>query len=288
MVYTHPKSGVKKSLLEVDYEARALYALSKTTTFQIYKNIIISMWLLSMLFELKDITIVFTWVLRFPSASDVDEAVKAEEDEEGNTKYIIQGIESGHRIMVGAMNLCRFLLTMVLLITGVSFLLKSTDYIGLLMDAVSLVFIVEISMILYGQILRPEIRDQCEGLEPMTVAMYGIDSLNRRPAVVDIICLVTVGICSVILMYQWTLTAVNPVYDALSCACLSEGEACHEYHRFSYDFWFKYWKEDVPNVFKAVAELKAGAGAALVDMGKRTFNPLPGNLLKHGSLHTGM
>jgi hypothetical protein len=288
-VYTHPKSGVKKSLLEVDYEARQLYALSKTTIFQVYKNIIISLWLLAMLFELKDITIVFTWVLRFPAAAEFGEdAVKAEEDEDGNTTYTIQGITQGHRIAVGLMNLCRFFLTMVLLITGVSFLLKSTDYIGLLMDAVALVFIVEIAIILYGQILRPEIREQSEGLTPMTVAMYGIDSLNRRPALVDLICLIVIGIVSVIVVYQWTETAVNPVYDALSCACLSEGEACYEYHRFSYDFWYKYWKEDVPNVFKAVAELKAGAGAALMDMGKRSFNPLPGNLLKQGLHATGM
>merc|ERR1719388_117175 len=90
------------------------------------------------------------------------------------------------------MNLCRFLLTMVLLVVGVSFLLKATDYIGLLMDAVALVFIVEIAMILYGQVLRSEIRDQTESLDPMIVPMYGIDYLNRRPAIVDIIQLVSI------------------------------------------------------------------------------------------------
>jgi len=285
-VYTHPKSGVKKSLLAVDYEARELYALSKTTLFQVYKNVIISLWLLAMLFELKDITIVFTWVLRFPGAAEFGEdAVKSEEDEEGNVTYTIQGIQSGHRMMVGLMNLCRFILTMVLTVTGCSFLLKSTDYVGLLMDAVALVFIVEIAIILYGQVLRPEIREQAEGLSPMTVKMYGIDALNRRPALVDFICLVTIGITSVIIMNYWTTTAVNPVYDSLSCACLSEGEACHEYHKFSYDFWFQYWKEDVPAVFKAVDELKKGAGGgdSFAEIGKG--NPLPGTLLSKGLQH---
>jgi len=285
-VYTHPKSGMKKSLLEVDYEARELYALSKTTIFIVYKNVIISLWLLAMLFELKDITIVFTWVLRFPGAEEFGEdAVKSEEDEEGNVTYTIQGIQSGHRMMVGLMNLCRFILTMVLTVTGCSFLLKSTDYVGLLMDAVALVFIVEIAIILYGQVLRPEIREQAEALSPMTVKMYGIDSLNRRPALVDFICLVTIGITSVIIMNYWTTTAVNPVYDSLSCACLSEGEACHEYHKFSYDFWFRYWKEDVPAVFKAVDELKKGAGGgdSFAEIGKG--NPLPSTLLSKGLQH---
>lgn len=262
-VYENPGNGVTKSLLAVDYSARKKYALSKTTTFKVYKAIIISLWLLAMLFELKDITIVATWVMRFPDSKDFEEGedVKEETDESGETKYIIQGITSTHRMMVGLMTLCRLALTVVLLVVGVSFLLKQTGYIGLLMDAVALVFIVEIANILYTQVLRADVRDQCEGLEPMTVPMYGIDDLNKRPALVDFICLVCIAIATIVVMWQWNESAVEPIYDALSCACLSEGEKCHEANKFDYDFWYKYWKEDVPNVFKQVDALKKGAGA---------------------------
>jgi len=284
-VYTHPKSGMQKSLLEVNYAAPKKYARSKTLVFQIYKTIIVGMWMLAMLFELKDITIVFTWVLRFPSAEEFgDEHIKEEKDDNGDvTSYTIQGIHSTHRIMVALMTVGRFALTMVLLYIGVSFLLKATDYIGLLMDAVALVFVVEIANILYNQVLRAEIREQAEGLTPMTVKMYGIDSLNRRPALVDLICLICVILATIAVLYNWTVTAVEPVYDALSCACLSEGEKCHEAHMFSYDFWWKYWKEDVPAIFKAVDELKSGAASSFADIGKR--NPLPSNLLSHHRLH---
>jgi hypothetical protein len=280
-VYENPGNGVQKSLLEVDYEARKKYALSKTMVFKVYKCIIISLWLLAMLFELKDVTIVTTWVIRFPDAAEFGEdAVKEETDEDGNTKYIIQGITSTHRYLVGAMNLCRFILTCVLTLVGVSFLLKQTGYIGLLMDAVALVFIVEIANLLYTQVLRPEIREQCEGLDPMTVPMFGIDWLNRRPALVDLLCLVAIMLATITVMYFWNDGAVEPIYDALSCACLSEGESCLEANKFSYDFWFKYWKEDIPGVFKSVDELKKGA---FVDMGKRGFNRLPSTLLSHAA-----
>jgi hypothetical protein len=277
-VYKHPKTGMVKSMLEVDYAAPGKYRRSKTLIFQTYKCIIIGMWLLAILCEFKDITIATTWVLRFPDAKDFGEdAVLEEKDDAGEvTNYSIQGITTTHRIMVGLMTLGRFLLTWVLLITGVSFLLKATDYIGLLMDAVALVFIVEIAIILYGQVLRGEIREQCEGLSPMTVRMYGIDYLNRRQAIVDVIQITCIILATIAVLYNWTETAVNPIYDALSCACLSDGDKCHEAHKFDYDFWWKYWKEDVPAVFKAVDGLKKGAASAFAEVGKTS---LPSTLL---------
>jgi hypothetical protein len=285
-VYENPGNGVTKSLLAVDYAAREKYALSKTMTFKTYKCIIISLWLLAMLFELKDITIVFTWVLRFPGEKELpdgEEAVKEETDDNGDTHYIIQGITSQHRIMVGLMNTCRFILTCTLLVVGVSFLLKQTSYIGLLMDAVALVFIVEIANILYTQVLRADVREQCEGLEPMTVPMYGIDELNKRPALVDLICLGTIMLATIAVMWVWNTSAVEPIYDALSCACLSEGEKCHEANKFDYDFWYKYWKEDVPEVFRQVDKIKQGLGAAASML--HTNTRLSSNLLSQAAHH---
>merc|ERR1719420_2346171 len=123
--------------------------------------------------ELKDITKNLTWVIRFPDAKQFGEdAVKEEKDAEGEIKYIIQGITMSHRVTVGILTLARLLMTCVLTYVGISYLLKSTDYIGLLMDAVALVFIVEIANIIYSQVLRDNIREQCESLDPMTVDMY--------------------------------------------------------------------------------------------------------------------
>merc|ERR1719316_1707931 len=179
-VYKNPGSGVVKSLLEVDYDSREKYERSKTLIFKVYKIIIIFLWLLSMCMEIKDIIIVFTWCARFPDEKEFGaEAVLENEDGE----YTIQGITRDHRICMTIMTILRSFLVAVLTYVGVNFLMKQTGYIDLLMDAVTLVFIVEIANIIYTQALRPKIREQCENLQPMTVAKIGLfgslDFLNR-------------------------------------------------------------------------------------------------------------
>merc|ERR1719159_406575 len=150
--------------------------------------------------------------MRFPSDREFGaDAVKEEEDADGNTKYIIQGITSTHRMTVGLMNVGRFILACVLTITGGSYLLRGTDYVGLLMDAVALVFIIEIANILYGQVLRPEIREQCEALDGMEVEMYGIKWLNERQPIVDMIQLIAIVIFTVIVMEIYNKGTVEPL-----------------------------------------------------------------------------
>jgi len=260
--YTNPgMTNSTKSMLSVDYGARQEYAKSKSSLFQIYKTIIISLWFLAMLMEFKDQTILFTWVMRFPDAAQFgDDAVleKVNEENPEDSTFTIQGVTSGHRMCVGILTLVRFILTCILTCVGVSFLMKQTDYIALLLDALALIFVVEVAEVLYAQVLRPEIRSQTESIEPMYVPMYGIDWLNRRPSIVDVIhlvAIVTITVCWMSYYYYGTLT---PLYNAIECTCIGEGETCREAQTFSYDFWHKYWKEDVPNVFKELDRLKSG------------------------------
>lgn len=75
-VYKHPKTGMTKSLLEVDYEAVSDYEKGRRSyLFMVYKSMIIGLFAMCMFVELKDILIIFTWVLTFPSESDVPLAV---------------------------------------------------------------------------------------------------------------------------------------------------------------------------------------------------------------------
>eukprot|EP00746_Dinoflagellata_sp_MGD_P124159 gnl/MRDRNA2_/MRDRNA2_58742_c0_seq1.p1 gnl/MRDRNA2_/MRDRNA2_58742_c0~~gnl/MRDRNA2_/MRDRNA2_58742_c0_seq1.p1 ORF type:complete len:624 (-),score=131.74 gnl/MRDRNA2_/MRDRNA2_58742_c0_seq1:29-1900(-) len=263
--FTNPgMTNSTKSLLAVDYEARQEFEKSKTMLFQAYKTIIISLWFLAMLMEFKDQTIIFTWVMRFPDAAEFGEDAVLEKVNEENPEeatYTIQGVTSGHRMMVGILTFARFLITVILTGVGVSFLMKQTDYIDLLLDALALIFIVEVAEVLYSQVLRPEVRAQTENLEPMHVPMYGIDYLNRRPSLVDIIQLCTIVFVTLCWMTYYYGSTLDPIYDALQCTCIGVGENCREAQTFSYDFWHKYWKEDVPAVFKALDELKGSTGA---------------------------
>lgn len=256
-VYTNPGNGVIKSLLEVDYSSRKKFALSRTTVFMTYKIIIIGMWLLAMCFEFKDLIVVITWCIRFPDATEFgDDAVHKEEADDGEVLYTIQGVTKSHRFCVSIMTLFRLALTATLAFVGISFLMKQTGYIDLLMDAVTLVFIVEIANILYTQALRPQIREQTESLQPMLVNMFGIDALNRRPALVDMLWFFGVVIAAMIIVGTYTSDTVTPLYDALQCACLGLGDNCVEAKKFSYDFWYDYWKNTIPSVFDEIDTLK--------------------------------
>merc|ERR1719379_2637088 len=261
-VYTHPANGNTKSLLMVDWSARQDFERAKTTIFLTYKSIIIFLWLLAMSKEFKDIIIVITWVLRFPSAEEFgDDAVREEVDpsDPEDVRYTIQGITKHHRQSVGMLIFLRLCMTVVLTGVGLSFLSKQTDYADLLMDGIALLFILEIAEILYAQVLRADVRDQTESLAPMKVKMYGIDWLNRRPAHMDALWLVAVLCLTVGVMYSFHSQVVVPVSDALECTCMNQGPLCREAKTFDQAFWENYWNREVPAVFAEVSRMSGGA-----------------------------
>lgn len=257
--YTHPSSGAEKSLLEVDYKARKDYAVSKTPIFLVYKCIIVTLWLLTMYEELKEITIIFTWMLRFPDAGQFKNAVTEQEHGHGQIRYTIQGITKTHRVTMAVVNSMRFIMVCVLASVGVSFLLKQTCYVSLLMDGIALVFVAEIARVLYAKVLRPQIREQCEDIESMHVPMYGINALNTRPALTEIVCVVLLFAAATALLGYYNSFVVAPLYNALECTCLSKGEHCREATRFSRGFWDDYWGSTVPAVYDDIAMLKEDA-----------------------------
>jgi len=258
--YTHPKTGMTKSVLELDYKAVEDYEKGRVSKlFLVYKAIIMGMFVLCMFVELKDILVVVTWILTYPGEEDVDEAVKEEKDAEGKVeKYIIQGVSIRHRMMVGLLTLGRFVLTFLLTWVGTVFLLQDTDYVNLLLNVVALVFVVEIGSCLYGQLLDVELREQCENTAPFVVNMASIWKFLwfRNPAVRDIF-----GLSCVIAivgggMYMHYIHIAKPLSTALECTCLSQGDRCFEAQTFDTNFWGNYWAEDVPQVFTSVERMK--------------------------------
>jgi len=258
IIYENPGNGVTKSLLEVDFSARVAYERSKTTTFKLYKSIVIALWCLTMLVELREIGTDMTWTLRFPSADQFGRnAVTMREGAElESPRFTIQGITASHRFFVGLLCVARLVMTGTLSFVGVNYLLKQTSYIDLIMDAVALGFIMEISRILYAQVLHQAIREQCEALDPMVIPMYGNEWLNQRKTLLNFLQICVLAVVVALIMFVWYRDTVEPLYESLECACLGKGDNCREAEKFSYDFWYKYWKEDVPNVFLKVGEMR--------------------------------
>jgi len=281
-VFRHPKTDLRKSLLAVDYSAREEYQLAQDSMFMLFKGILIFIWMLAMLVEYREVIKIMTVCLRFPKADLFgDDAVIVEQDpsDPEDVRYRIQGIEQSHRRMMMVLCVLRTLVTTVLLIVGVSYLIKTNDYADLIMNGVALLFIAEISTVLYCQVLREEIKDQTEDIKPMRVAMYGMDWLNRQPALVDIISVTVLAIIVWVIM-DWQLQSiVVPVHDALECTCTSSGPHCVEATKFDKSFWNKYWQFAVPGVYKEIAKLKSAVPASYLAVASATSSdhgaPLP-------------
>lgn len=275
--YINPGNNVTKSLLSVDYQARQDYELSQTLLFRAFKGVILMLWLVGMALELRECYLILTLVGKYPDAAQFgDDAVIEEVDpaDPEDLRYRIQGIDRKHRISIGILSVIRLAFTLVLAYVGVVFLLRQIDYIDLLLDGVALLYIVEIAGVLYSQILREEVRDQTEDIKPMRVEMYGLDYLNRRPALVDILTLCFILGLTIFVLQMQMKDIVIPVYEALECTCVKTGSKCVEAQKFDFDFWYKYWKITVPAVFTEVAELKANPAAHAVNFAATAAAPV--------------
>lgn len=266
--YKGPGSSAPRSLLAVDYKARRLYARAQTPLFLCYKGVIICLWIFAMVYEFKQIVVHFTWVLRFPDAKEFGKDAVMYKEDGGMT---IQGITRPHRICVGVMVMVRFTLTLIVSYAGISFLSRQTDWIGILLDGVALVFIVQIADMLYLQTLRDEVRKQTEDIEHMKVDKIGIDFFIRRPGLVDMLWFILVVGLSIYIVLQQYESIVVPVHDALDCTCRSAGEKCVEAQKFSPAFWEKYWGVEVPAVFDWVRSQGAPAAVPPADVGQRNL-----------------
>eukprot|EP00928_Gymnodinium_smaydae_P019785 TRINITY_DN17615_c0_g1_i1.p1 TRINITY_DN17615_c0_g1~~TRINITY_DN17615_c0_g1_i1.p1 ORF type:complete len:692 (-),score=156.59 TRINITY_DN17615_c0_g1_i1:16-2091(-) len=270
-VFQHPVDESKKSLLTVNFEARKEYAKAQTPLFMMYKFSLILVWLLAMVNECKDVALTCTWMLRFPSAEslesqgkdavEVDEEVTPRGSPSGTAQFTIKGVTHMHRLLVGIAAVARSMMLVVLTWVGTELLMRNNSYIDLLFDAVSLVFVLEIANILHSHVLRLDIREKAQRAS-MQVKTVGFAFANRSPGAVDFIMLVVTAAASVAIMYGYDRSTVKPIYDALDCACLSEGARCVEAKAFDKSFWSDYWAVQTPKVFDSVRSLHRDYEAA--------------------------
>jgi hypothetical protein len=277
-VYTHPVSGEFKSLLSVDYQAVKQYEKTSTTLFIVYKTVIIGLWIMAMVYELKMMIMVLTWIGRYPGPTPG--VPLAEEDEDGF--YKINSTTATHRFIVLLMTVFRLIMLGVLTMVGLSLLLNSWEYMSLIFDALALLFVLELGNMIYEMVLRPKVRKNAEQIHPMTVNMYGIDWLNKRPGIMDFLWLMVVVGSACYIMYDYYYNTVDPLRNSIECACLNQGQQCVEARQFDYDFWYDYWQVKTPEVFKAVEALK-GEGGSVVSYSQRNVSLLAQAAPNHAS-----
>lgn len=285
-VYKTPHTGVVKSLLEVDYQARQRYEVAKTTIFMTYKMCIVFIWILLVISQLRDVVKTLTWVLRIyylkanlstESAGvigltrSVSRGFDARESSLKNEE-IHASVTHAHCVAMSVVTLFRVIMLCWLCCVGLIFLGTQTDYIGLLLDGIALLFIIDVEAIVYARVLRQDVRSYWEEREPIELPRMGIGFLSRRPDITDMVWLFVVICLAIAFQVIYTYVIVNPMYDALQCVCLSQGDACHEARRFSRSFWDQYWTHDVPNSREEINDLMAGLPLNDIERSRSTAN----------------
>jgi len=254
--------GVAKSLLEVDYKAREAYEKAKTPVFISYKITIVFIWMLLIISQLREVSKDASWAIHLPTVADDKETPRGQPIGRRNSvlhNNEIHTIGLRHRLFFGVVTFLRIGMLCVLLYVGLNFLGRQTDYIDLLLDGVALIFILEIEKVLYATVLRQDVRTSWEESESIAVEKVGHPWLTGRPDLLDFLWFVGVALAAVAFMMYYTSTVVDPLYSALQCACLSEGDSCREAHSFSASFWDEYWMTDVPSSIQGINALKLHA-----------------------------
>mmetsp|Transcript_106750 Transcript_106750/g.166734 ORF Transcript_106750/g.166734 Transcript_106750/m.166734 type:complete len:611 (-) Transcript_106750:98-1930(-) len=286
--YNHPKNGNVKSLLEVDYKARQRFARAKTTLFKVYKGFLVGFWMLLIISALREVWLTFAWINGFPTEEiDLQEAFSKSlaidsskrlrhgtMSSETGIEEPVTGITTPHRIALYIVNIGRAVVLSILLFVGLSFLGRNTDYIGLLLDGVALVWIVEIAEILYAKVIRVEVRNTWMSSKPLSIRPWKAMPLTVTPEHSDWIWLTITIVFCVLYIVWYSSVVVEPLYDALECSCVQEGPHCREATVFSKSFWDHYWRHDVPDSFAQIDALKQSQSAEAV-----------GSLLRHRHRH---
>jgi hypothetical protein len=271
-VYTHPSNGVTKSLLSVDYKARQRYARAQTPLFMIYKGCIVGLWILLITSFFREVLKISHWVVSFPEDIEhVEEDVEATRPNAlGKTKKRrdhlekvkgVNGISTTHRAVLIIVTMLRAVMLTILLYVGLSFLGRQTDYIGLLLDGVALIFIIEVAEIVYARVLREEVRALWGQSDPMLVGRFY--AFKYRPDVADMIWFVIVMAAATLYIWYYTKVLVDPLYESLECSCVVEGEKCLDAQRFSASFWDNYWRHVVPNSLEQIDTLHHAEAASM-------------------------
>jgi len=301
-VYEHPgQNGTIKSLLAVDYKARQEFEMAKTGIFKMYKICILFIWLLLNVSQMREVGKTMTWVLQLPARKATETQTVTLKSwftpRDGHTEEVpnshthphgtcpVKDMSQVHRVVLFVVTGVRIGMLFILSYVGVNFLGRQTDYVGLLLDGVALIFIVEVEKILYERVLRQEVRTTWEEREPIDVGkQMGLAALTR-PDVADMCWLFLVAFAAVAFLLYYTEVVVDPLYDALECTCRSTGDKCREAHVFSSKFWDQYWLKDVPTSIQQIQGLKAQFSTGAHKTARSAMNLLKYHHSSQHSMH---
>lgn len=250
-----PRYGYIKSILEVDYDARRKYEVALSLPFNMYKICLMFIWMLFTVSRLREDAKAVGWVVQMPLLEPIKDEHIESHALEGSimvpsrsalTNDELSHIPEYHRVAMLCVKCCHMVMTCCLCCAGLAFLGRQTDYILLVMDGLSLVFVIKVEQIVYKKVLRQKVRSDWQDRDPITFKQIGPQFFSKHGGIADLLRLFCVAMAAILFQVYYTEALVQPLYTALECSCLSQGETCFEAQRFSASFWDNYWTYEVP------------------------------------------
>lgn len=274
-VYRNPHNDVDKVYVTaVDYEKPNKQIKGGTPEYLFFLFLVLQLWFMALLNEMRELVKLAEFTYVFPAAGE-DRGIEVTTKDDAE-HYKITGLTSAHRSAVLAMIVIRTGVVIYLGVVGCVFLVMETGYMDLLMNAVALAFILEIDEILFGAVARATTSEEleaCDDLEFVTrLPTEGCAGwvLQKDFWGVLMFPLITV---SIMVLYQ--LFVVNPVLDALNCACYQTGGQCYDALLYNEDWWANYWSETLPNAVAEIAKFKKEAEADMISVPGPAPAPAP-------------
>lgn len=269
-----PGKGEDIQVLFTQFFNQKIYKRAKTSGFLVFLVILTCVFLATMMSEVKQITWMLFWCWYFPGPTDETKDEEShpllkrraskrtsmlgtssktfdiasseldELDAEGHTIYWY------HRLCVLIMTVLRFGVWIILLYAGTLFLTSGADYLGLIFDALSLVFIINIDEIIYENMIRVNLTNDHQNAAHMTIPWKSY----TNPVVNDFIGSVFLVAVAIGVVMEYFNRELVPLADALGCMCLIDGDKCMEAQMYSKEWWDNYWAKILPGALSAIRE----------------------------------
>eukprot|EP00929_Paragymnodinium_shiwhaense_P063217 TRINITY_DN31598_c0_g1_i1.p1 TRINITY_DN31598_c0_g1~~TRINITY_DN31598_c0_g1_i1.p1 ORF type:complete len:728 (-),score=153.67 TRINITY_DN31598_c0_g1_i1:256-2439(-) len=229
--------------------------------FCVFQISVLLVFLISLFSEVKELVKQLQFLLAFPSTDPEDQDKALELDNETGTVRIVS-IAPQHRIVIAICWFFRMIIAVYIGWIGTAFLLADRDLLNLLLNAVALVFVLEIDELLYHAMASSSTKLDIEATEPIEFeSPFGYSSLWRRffsewAAFTFLVFLV------VVFVFHHRYFTTKPILASLTCACEQEGEDCLDAFVFDKAWFDKYWLETLPAAHQTIAALKLKVQAA--------------------------
>lgn len=228
ITYDSPDGDENKWMVKVDFEKRIEHKVSQEWSFFVFLSILLIIFFLTMLDEWKGIFRVFLWSYQYEDLLDTE------------TQFVPDHF---HRNVVLVINTSRFILFCVVLYTGTMFLTSDTNYLGLIFDALSLVFIIQIDELLYKSVLRGPMKEEHQDLDRLWLRRHRLPI--SATAAESLLFLSVLGM-AMLVASSYIRFELEPLREALDCVCLAEGPRCLEATKYSETWWDEYWLRTLP------------------------------------------